>query len=179
MEDPTNIDREFDESTAGEVTAWPPHKHAFQKLCAGDEVDYGITITWARLEELFGMKRELGDWKFRGEYLSLRLCFEEAGYLLTERGVSETGVRIMTREEMADVVRQREFNKANDSLRKSLTLAKVPRDGLPDAEVRKLDHWETKLAVIGATAKLLLRKRSLPSPQNAVGALKQSLENQQ
>lgn len=173
----TNIDYEIDDAIDGQTTPWPPHKHAFQQLHACGEVEYGNAVLWPRLEELFGMKRDITDWKFRGEYLAMRLCFEEAGYLLSERGMNGEGVRIMNREEMADVVRQREFTKANDSLRKSLTLSKVPRDGLADDTIRKLDHWETKLAVVGATSKLLLRKRSLPSPQNAVGVLRQSLNS--
>lgn len=158
---------------AHEVTVWPPHRYAFQELLKG-ELAYDAIIKWPRIEELVGFKREgLTEWKFRGEWFSLCALVKEAGFIFTERGMNGEGVRVMARTEMADHVRQRENAKANESLRYSLMLSKVPREDLQEREVKKLDHWETKAAVVGATAKVLLRKRNLPTPEMAVKSVKQ------
>lgn len=162
-----------------EAQVWPPSKHAYSVLMEGGEIDYGKEIPWKRIEELLDLDCSRDDWRFRGEYLNLRMMLEADGYLVTERGMDSAGLRILTREEMADKIRQREFSKANDSLRKSLTLAMVPREGMSSADVKKLDHWETKTAVIGATHKMLLRRRSLPAPQNAINELKKTLKQGQ
>lgn len=156
----------------GETTEWPPHKYALAQLEKQGRIRYNEVIRWAELEKLIDSgPRE--EWAFRGQYLCLADALKQQGFLLTQRGMNDEGVRILSREEMADVIREREHNKANDSLRNSLTLSKVPRDGLEPHQVKKLDHWETKSALVGATAKVLLRKRNLPSPEMAIKSIKQ------
>lgn len=158
------------------TSVWPPNRHAFDQLREMGKVGYGESVSFDVLIDLFKVGSDLTSWKFRGEYLALRQLFEEHGFLVTERGMNGNGFRVLNREEMADLVRQRETNKANDSLRKSLTLSLVPRDGMAEVDARKIDHWETKAAVIGATSKLLLRKRSLPQPDQAVKSIRQQLQ---
>jgi len=113
-----------------------------------------------------------GEWKFISQYMSLVDQLKLHGYIVTQKGVHDTGIRILNREEMAEVVKEREYKKANDSVRNSLTLSKVPRTDLETHEVKKLDHWETKSALIGATVKVLARKRNLPTPSKVVESIK-------
>ena len=153
------------------IKQWPPHKYALEKLGEMGKISYGEIIEWETIEGLIDRGDRTG-WAFRGEYMSMTDCLKEMGYMVTERGMNETGIRILTREEMADVVKNKELRKCNDSLRNSLMLAKVPRHELPEEEVKKLDHWETKVAVVGATSKVLLRRRNLPSPEMAVKSIK-------
>lgn len=160
-----------------EPKVWPPHKYAFEELSKG-ELRYDAVIKWERFEGLLGVKRTgVTEWKFRGEWMSLTRLVKEAGFLFTERGMHDKGVRVLSRDEMADTVRQRELGKANDSLRNSLMLSNVPRENLSLSDIKKLDHWETKAAVVGATAKVLLRKRNLPSPEMAVKSVRQLAVN--
>lgn len=175
MKDELEDINDWVDEVTGEARTSPDHKYAFESLMTSGEADYGKIVEWERVEELFGMKGKAQTEKFRFKYISMSGLFQDAGFLLTEGGMNGKGFRFLTREEMADKVRQRETNKANDSLRKSLTLSRVPREGLAQAEIQKLDHWEVKTAVIGATSKLLLRKRSLPSPQNVVSNLRSDL----
>lgn len=151
---------------------WPPHKYAFAELVKRGRLDYGKSVTWEEIEELINLGPREG-WKFRGEYLSLCQLIKESGYLSTERGMNEAGFRILTRQEMADAVKNKELSKCNDTIRNSVMLSKVPRDGLSETESKKLDHWEEKTAVAGATAKVLLRKRSLPTPEMAIKSIRQ------
>lgn len=156
------------------LKSWPPHKYALETVQESGELDYGRTIVWARIEELFGYAREgETEWKFRAEWIEFCKLIKETGFSLTERGMHGEGVRVLQREEMADYVKTKEIAKANDSLRHSLMLSQVPREGLELREVKKLDHWETKSAVVGATSKVLLRKRSLPSPEMVTKSINQ------
>ena len=159
-----------------ELTTWPPSKFAFEQMTAAGEVKYGASITWKRIEELFKITDRDG-WPFRGEWFALRGMFEDAGLFVTEAKMNDIGFRFLDRVEMADAVRHRESKKSDDSLRKSLALSKVPRGGLAEHEVKKIDHWEAKAALIGATSKVLLRKRSLPSPEMAIRSVKEYLRD--
>jgi hypothetical protein len=154
-----------------DATKWPPSEYALEQLKEMGLINYGQQIEWAVIEKLLDSgPRE--DWPFRSQYLSLVDLLKNMGYIVTQRGMNDLGVRILSREEMAEVIKDRETAKANDSLRNSLTLSRVPRDGLKEHEVKKLDHWETKTAIVGATSKILLRKRSLPMPEKAVETVK-------
>jgi len=159
-----------------ELKTWPPSKFAFEQMQAAGEVKYGLAIPWERIEELFGIN-DRESWPFRGEWFALRGMFEEAGLFVTEAKMNDIGFRFLDRVEMADAVRNRENKKSDDSLRKSLALSKVPRDGLAENDVKKIDHWEAKAALIGATSKVLLRKRSLPSPEMAIRSVKEYLKD--
>ena len=141
----------------------PAWRHAFDVLHERGRIDYGIVIKWPELLDVMQLKREQMDsWAFRSEWLAFRdVCQSEDGLLITERGMNDEGFRFLSREEMADHVKTREIKKANDSLRKSVCLGRVPRDGLDDDQVKKLDHWENKVAFVGAVQKTLLRKRNL------------------
>ena len=157
-----------------DVKSWPPHKYAMEELTKSGELAYGAEIAYSRIEALFGYGRQgAQDWKFRGEWIQLCARVKEAGFLFSEAGCPPDTFRVLKREEMADAVKRRELASANASLRHSLMLANVPRKELKPHEVKKLDHWETKSAVVGATAKVLLRKRNLPSPEMAVKSLRQ------
>lgn len=158
------------------TTLWPPHRFAFQELLKG-ELDYEAVIPWERFEELLGFKREgRTEWNFRNEWIALSVLVKEAGFIFTERHMEGKGVKVMERKRMAEHVRMRENAKANESLRFSTMLSMVPREGLERLVVKKLDHWETKAAVLGATAKVLLRKRNLPTPDMAVKSVKQLMQ---
>lgn len=151
---------------------WPPHKAAFAKLTEEGLISYGSQISWEKLTDLINMG-DRDDWRFRGEYLNLCQRLKEEGFLSTERGMNDMGIRLLTREEMAIAVKNRELSKATDSIRNSLMLSNVPRDDMAEEKVKALDHWEEKSALIGATSKVLLRKRNLPSPEMAVKSIQQ------
>lgn len=159
-----------------ELKKWPPSQHAFEQMKKDGVAQYGSVIKWDYICEMFGIDDREG-WPFRTEWFKLRELFEEDGFLLTEKDQNEEGFRFLDRLEMADAVKCREIKKANDSLRKSITLSKVPREKLAESEVKKLDHWEAKAALIGATSKVLLRKRSLPSPEMAIKSVNHYLKD--
>ena len=155
-------------------TVWPPHKYALQKLKETEKLAYGQIITWELLQSLIN-RGPIDEWPFRGEYMELCRLAKEEGFLLSQTSTNGEGVRVLSREEMATAVHNREASKANDSLRNSLMLSRVPKDGLSEKEVRKIEHWETKAAIIGAASKHLLKKRSLPSPEMVIKSLRQTL----
>ena len=161
--------------------SWPPHKDAYRMLTEMGLVAYGCTVTWAQLEPLFGIKREVSASTrfspFLAAWLELKQLYEGDGFLLTERGMNGEGFRVLERQEMAEAVKVRELRKADDSLRKSLVLSQVPRDGLKHDEVKKLDHWEAMTAIVGASAKWFLRRRSLPSPESTASSLSNILKS--
>lgn len=157
-------------STSDEVKQWPPHKHAISVLEGNGTLAYGKFIPWTTIEQLFNCG-DRDDWAFRSEYIKFSDKLKESGFLLTECGTNGEGIRILTREEMAAAVKSRELSKANDSLRNSRMLSNVPRDGLSEATIKALDHWETKTAVVGATSKVLLRRRHLPTPEMAIKSI--------
>lgn len=153
------------------VKEWPPHKYALNELKKSEEIGYGKTISWERIESLLD-RGPRDEWPFKGEFIELCQLLKEDGFLVTQSGMDGEGVRILNREEMSANVRNKEMGKANDSLRNSLMLSKVPRDNLDLKTVKGLDHWETKTAVVGATVKVLLRKRNLPTPEAAVRSVR-------
>jgi len=158
---------------SGEATEWPPYKYALRMLEERGRLQYGSVIDWDELEKLIN-RGPRNFWPFRNQYVSLCAELKKMGFISTERGMNDRGIRILERLEMADYIRQKETQKANNSLLMSLSLSKVPRDGLKENEAKKLDHWETKTAVIGATSKVLLRKRTLPAPQKVIETVKQA-----
>lgn len=151
---------------------WPPHKAAFSELESRELIFYGSQITWDLLTDLINLG-DRDDWRFRGEYLELCQKLKEEGFMATERGMNGTGIRLLTREEMAGAVKRREHAKANSSIRNSIMLSQVPRGGLPEERAKALDHWEAKSALVGATTKMLLRRRSLPSPEMQIKSINQ------
>jgi hypothetical protein len=156
------------------ATQWPPYRHAYAELHSGGEVDYGLLIQWDRLLKLFNLPGGTRDsWKFRGQWFKLKDALEQDGYMLTEAGTSGRGIRILTREEMAPIIKARESRKAGDSLRKAEILGKVPRAGLDPETASNLDHWQLKTALLGATARTLMRRRVLPSPETFTPSLRQ------
>lgn len=165
---------EFDTPT-GEAVIEPPERHAFETLVASGELTFGKQILWGRLSTLFGEPYNPESWKWRGRYLSFVKLAKGSGFFITEDSMQQKGVRVRLREEVAEHVRTRENRKANDSLFTSLAVAAIPREGLKSEEVKALDHWEMKSAVVGATAKLLLRRRSLPDPRNTAKTINQIL----
>ena len=159
------------DSTNEKTKVWPPHKYAHEQLTKSGEVEYGNIISWKRIHELF-RSGPRDQWPFIGEWMNFTNILKLDGFVVTERGMNDKGVRILTREEMADYVRHKETNKANDSLKNSLMLSKVPTEGLSEEHIKKLGHWSDKAALVGATAKVFLRKKNLPSPEMAIKSLR-------
>lgn len=151
---------------------WPPHKYALAELKTRELVKYGSEIPWELIEELFDSGPR-SEWPFRTQYMKLCEALKDEGFWPSEARMNGLGIRLLNREEMADRVKAEHVKAANASLNQSLMLSKVPRENLSYAEVKKLDHWETKAAVIGATAKVLLRRRSLPTPTNVIKSITQ------
>ena len=155
-----------------DVSTWPPHKHAFEQL--DDRLEYGAQFKWDEVCRLLGMdENNRTEWAFLREGFALKGRIQKEGFFPSERGMGGVGFRLLLREEMAKLVRGKEHRKANDSLMRSAVLSKVPRDGLSEADVSSLDHWENKAACIGATGKALLRKRKLPSIEMITKSIKE------
>lgn len=154
------------------ISEWPPHKYTLNELKKRELIKYGAEIPWDLLEKLINSGPR-NEWNFKAQYIEFSQALKEEGFMLSETKMNGLGVRILDRQEMAEVVKRNEYKKANDSLRNSLMLSQVPRAGLSPHEQKKLDHWETKTAVVGATGKVLLRKRSLPPPDMVVKSVKQ------
>lgn len=155
-----------------ETKVWPPHKHAFEQLV--EQLGYGAQFKWEEVCELLGVDlNKRHEWKFLQEWFALKNLIQNEGYFPSERGMGGVGFRLLLREEMSELVRAKEHRKARDSLMRSAVLAKVPRDGLTEAQVASLDHWENKAACIGITGKSLLRKRKLPSIEMITKTIKE------
>ncbi len=156
----------------GTLASWPPSKAAFEDL--KERFEYGLIVRWEELEEFFETEHR-DNWDFRTHWLNLIRLIETEGFFVTERGQAGKGFRFLNRREMADHVKARENKKAHDSMRKSLCLSKIPREGLSELEAKKIDHWENKSAVLAATAMAILRKRELPSPEMMTKSVRQIL----
>lgn len=158
-----------------DTKAYPAEREAFMHIM--DRIEYGATFEWDDVCAWMGLPVEAAnlprEWEFNQPWLRLSKMLESEGFFSTERGMNGSGFRILTREEMAHHVKCRELRSANVSLSNSVVLGKVPRDGMSDSDIKKLDHWEEKSALIGATAKVLLRKRNLPSPEMVIRSVKQ------
>lgn len=154
------------------LTEWPPYKNAINQLQKLGLIKYGAEISWQLLEELIDMgDRE--SWRFKSQFIILTAQLKNMGFMLSQKGLNGTGVRILKREEMADLVNRREFYKAHDTLRNSQMLSEVPRDDMAESDIKKLDHWEHKTAILGATAIAILRRRKLPPADMAVKSIRQ------
>ena len=153
------------------IKSWPPHKYALEQLQQQGYVAYGAAIPMRLLVDLIDMG-EPDTWQFRGEYLELSKALKNMGYVPTEAGQEGKGIRILTREEMAEWAKRKEHRKAQDSIRNSSTLSHVPREGLTMEQAKELEHWEQKSALLGASATVLLRRKELPSPEMTVKALR-------
>lgn len=155
-----------------EAKKYPPYKHAIAELENRGLLKYGSRIKWEIMQELIGVN-DRESWAFRGQMLELSAKLKEDGFLTTEKNMNGEGIRIQSREEMADSVRNREMAKANDSMRNSIMLSNVPREKMDEKDIAKLDHWEEKSALMGATSKMLLSKRKLPSPELVIKSVKE------
>lgn len=157
------------------TTAWPPEKEAHQKIM--QVIDYGKSFEWDEVCQWFGLDRQTAEvprgWDFNQPWMKLRELLALEGFDLTERGMHGKGFRVLERAEMADAEKGRMIGESNKRLLASLKLSKVPREGLQESESKKLDHWEEKSALIGATYKTLLRKRNLPSPEMVIKSIQQ------
>jgi hypothetical protein len=154
----------------------PLYPHVFVEMAEEGLLDYGCTVEWIYLEEKLRVSpadRKAGAGAWLREWLPLRQLFEtDRGLMVTEAGLKGTGFRFYKREEMADEIARREKKKARDTIRKSVCLSMVPRENLPEAEQKKLDHWENKTAWIGAFNLEMLRKRKvLQEPRRCVQKL--------
>ena len=155
--------------------AYPPEVEAYRQLKT--QIDYGAEFMWKDVLQWMGLPPTAAEaprgWDFNDPWMKLSKMLESDGYLVTERGMNAKGFRVMQRLEMADYIKSNQYRAANKSLEASLCLSRVPREGLEKHEVKKLDHWEEKTALIGATGKVLLRKKNLPSPEMVVKSIKQ------
>lgn len=136
-----------------------------------DLLKYGHLIPTKWMEENFCAKA--GTLPFIGESIQFRKAAKELGYILSERGTNGTGMRVLTREEMADHVRNEEFRAAHRSALNATCLGAVPRTDLDELDSAKLDHWEKKAGILAAVQFSLLRSKTLPSPEMAIKSLKQ------
>lgn len=158
-----------------QTKSYPSEQEAFKQIMS--VIEYGATFQWPTVCDWMGFDVSVVElprtWEFNQPWMKLVKLLEHEGYFLTERGMNGKGFRILERTEMAEYVKNKELRAANQSLENSLCLSKVPRDGLNDSDLKKLDHWEEKSALVGATAKVLLRKRNLPSPEMTIKSIKQ------
>lgn len=141
----------------------PLHPEMFETLNSAGRMRYGAAFKWDEILPMLKMSMaDLDSWGFREEWIPFRqMCMDELGLIATERGMDGTGFRFLDRDEMASYVCNKEMRKARDSIRNSVCLSMVPRDGLDAQNQRKLDHWEAKSAFVGAVSQALLRKRKL------------------
>jgi len=153
------------------TSIWPPSKYALERLMEENRISYGAFISFEDIEKLFNVGDRTST-KFIFQMIEFRSLLKWEGFAVTERDTKD-GIRILDREEMADHVRRKESSKANNSIRNSLMLSKVPREGMKEEDVKSLDHWENKSAVLGAVTKNLIRKRNLPNPETAVKSVRQ------
>ena len=158
-----------------DTTLWPPESHAYKEL--SKLVDYGATLQWDLICEALGFGVEASllprSWEFNKAWFKLVDMFKRDGFMVTEAGMHQKGIRVLGREEMAGAVAKIQNREANNTLKRSATLSKVPRDGMEETEVKSLDHWEEKTAVLGLTQKHLIRRRTLPSPEMFVKSVNQ------
>lgn len=158
----------------------PAYLYAIDQLAETGELDYGKEIHWERLEELIGMKRTIvksgikqSNMEFTFQMVAFRNEIKISGYMATQSGMNDIGIRILTRKEMAPKVLAREHRKANESIHHGVMLDRVPTEGLDENEIRKIKHTSLRCVVTGQAQKEILRSRSLPSPETMTKSLRE------
>jgi hypothetical protein len=150
----------------------PIWSHALEALKDGGHIEWGKTISFETLEDLIRDPRD--SMKFIGAMINIRNHLKiEDGIFLSEKGTNGKGYRVLEREECCKYTMDDARRKIQQTLRNAIGLGALDRDGLPDAEVSKIDKAQMVCANIAARQLDVMNGQTEMNPEMDIKSMRQ------